>query len=189
MSDGGSFVIVAALTPGDTNGGAAGVAVHADVTRATQVTRAAVQLIAGRPGKTEDMASRWRLCERCRKVKDVSEFPSADADDSTCTACLTRPARVRSVARTAAAPVIRREPVPVTGRGDREARAARARATAQRRLGEQHAQELQTLIVSMRGEGRGRGAALVELSERNPDDYERLLTEARREEGLEDGSR
>lgn len=143
------------------------------------------------------MASEWRLCGRCHKVKPRAEFPDTaatsgdEAGEPVCANCLNRPARAPRTrtrvvigATEAAEPAARPQPRPLTGRGDREARAARARAVAQRRLGERHDSELSSLRSAMRARGRGPGAALSELSERHAEEYAELLESARAAEGL-----
>lgn len=104
--------------------------------------------------------SGWRRCERCRKVKDTGEY---DGESPVCVACLTAPAPrkkaaapvVRRVAPTAAEPIAPRRPATgAVGSGDLEARERRAKRTAWEQLAELHPEEYdQLLSVARRAEG------------------------------------
>ena len=112
--------------------------------------------------------SGWRRCDRCRRVLAATEY---DGDESTCRACLTTPVGgAPKTAKAKAGPVTRSrkvvaappaEPGPrqpllgVTGSGDLEVR-----------------------------ERRARRSALDALAEAHPEEFEQLLTAARRTEGL-----
>lgn len=103
----------------------------------------------------------WRRCDSCRKVLPVDEF---EGEAGTCSACGRKVSRGTS--GTGAAAVIRTPasrraesrrvaPTGVVGRGDPEMRSRRARATA-----------------------------IAQLVETHAEDYERLLAQARVDEGL-----
>jgi hypothetical protein len=104
--------------------------------------------------------SEWRRCERCRKVKAMTEY---GADAAICTACLTGPPPrkkaaapvTRRVAPTAAEPIAPRRPSTGTvGSGDLEARERRAKRTAWEQLAELHEEEYEQLLqVARRAEG------------------------------------
>lgn len=112
--------------------------------------------------------SGWRRCERCRRVLAGTEF---DGDDATCRACRTtpvggapKPAKAGPVTRTRAAPrpaaapaeVGPRQPLlGVAGSGDFEVR-----------------------------ERRAKRVAYDALAAAYPEEFEQLLSEARRTEGL-----
>jgi hypothetical protein len=104
--------------------------------------------------------SGWRRCERCRKVKASEEY---DGDHATCRACLTGPAPKvkkaavavsRRVTPTAAPAAPRRPSTGAVGSGDLEARERRAKRTAWEQLAELHEEEYQQLLtVARRAEG------------------------------------
>ena len=104
----------------------------------------------------------WRRCDNCRKVRQVEEY---DGDAPTCTVCLTAPAPKRR----AAAPVTRKvapvsaSPAPAAaprmprmprngpvGTGDLEVRERRARRTAHEQLAELHADDFEVLLQQAR---------------------------------------
>jgi len=116
--------------------------------------------------------STWRRCETCRKVLSQDAF---DGTAQTCSGCANRPTKPARAARagsvttrhvppaspvaTAGSPApaqsVRPRQQGVVGRGDPEVRSRRARALALQQLSQMHA-----------------------------DDFERLLLDARRAEGL-----
>ncbi len=102
----------------------------------------------------------WKRCATCRKVLAAEAF---DGDAETCQACLTGPPpKVRAIrasavktVKPASVPVERGPLLGVVGSGDLEVRERRART-----------------------------AALQQLAEIHAEDYEQLLANARRSEGL-----
>ncbi|MDQ1287818.1 MAG: hypothetical protein QG622_1383 [Actinomycetota bacterium] len=107
------------------------------------------------------MSAKWRRCQKCRKVLSADEF---DGDSEVCQADLQKtaaavktPSRAASVVTTrVVAPPAQSGGMPgLRGRGDMEVRARRARVRALERLAEMHS-----------------------------DDFDHLLREERRAEGL-----
>jgi hypothetical protein len=105
----------------------------------------------------------WKRCDQCRKVLAAEAF---EGNSETCQACLTGPPpKVRSTrasavktVRPASTPTPPAERAPllgIVGSGDLEVR-----------------------------ERRARKAAMEQLTEMHADDYQHLLTSARRAEGL-----
>lgn len=107
----------------------------------------------------------WRRCDRCRRVLPAEDF---DGDSPTCRACLTTPVKAPRVSTRASGVTTRRRPPAapvetgpreplrgVAGSGDLEMR-----------------------------ERRARRAALDALAETYAEDFEHLLHQARRDEGL-----
>lgn len=102
--------------------------------------------------------SGWRRCDRCRKVLAADAF---EGDAATCTACLTAPA---PKARATSAPVVRKttpkapppEPGPrapllgAVGSGDFEVRERRAQRAAAQQLVELHQEEFDQLLAQAR---------------------------------------
>ena len=106
--------------------------------------------------------SGWRRCDTCRKVRPAEDF---DGDATTCTACLTTPApapRKRSAVVTTrtraprpdaaptAEPGPRRPLLGSVGSGDLEVRERRARRTATDALAEAHPEEFERLLRDAR---------------------------------------
>lgn len=102
--------------------------------------------------------SGWRRCDKCRKVKQSSDF---DGETTTCVACLTSRApaprkRVSTVTTTRTAP--KPPAVPTergprlgsVGSGDLEVRERRARRTASEALAELHPEEFALLLRNAR---------------------------------------
>ena len=103
------------------------------------------------------VAERWRRCDRCRKVKPVEEYPDGSAQ---CQACDAPAARTTSragsavtttrVAPAAGAMVRTAAMSDLRGRGDHEVRARRARVRALDRLVEQFPDEFEALLSDER---------------------------------------
>lgn len=109
------------------------------------------------------MAEKWRRCEKCRKVKAVEEF---EGDHANCLACetpvvrKTTPRSPSPVTTTRVSPAASGEPgatvrvaTPMRdlrGRGDHEVRARRARVRALDRLAEQFSEEFDQLLAEER---------------------------------------
>jgi hypothetical protein len=137
-------------------------------------------------------------------VLAIDEFPTPDAESTTCSACLApKPAKRRRTTSTvttrrsstgtaapkrpAAEPAPPPEPVPLrsmVGRGEPAARRARARAIALEDLTEEHAEEYRDLLTSASTERRGPGRARTELVERHREEFEDRLAAAHEAEGL-----
>ena len=122
------------------------------------------------------MAS-WRRCEQCRKVRSENEFAGAAL---ICDVCATQPAKPVRAARSVAVTTRRVPPA---------AAADLAAAGSPDGMQSPAASSMPRQGVVGRGdpEVRGRRArlrALQELSELHADDFERLLLDARRAEGL-----
>jgi hypothetical protein len=101
------------------------------------------------------MTTKWRRCQKCRKVLSAEEF---DGDSDVCRADL------RKAAAAAKAPTLRGSSTVTTrvvtpaqtaaqggvpglrGRGDHEVRARRARVRALERLAEMHAEDFDLLL-------------------------------------------
>jgi len=105
--------------------------------------------------------SRWRRCDRCRKVRSVQEY---DGETTVCSTCLAAPAARRRTAtvtrtpaaRTSASPADgpRRPLLGTVGSGDLEVRERRARRAAQEQLAEVHTEEFEQLLhAARRAEG------------------------------------
>jgi hypothetical protein len=103
------------------------------------------------------VAEKWRRCDRCRKVKPVEEYPQ---DAAQCQACDAPAARATSragsavtttrVAPAAGAMVRTAAMSDLRGRGDHEVRARRARVRALDRLVEQYPVEFEVLLADER---------------------------------------
>lgn len=103
----------------------------------------------------------WKRCEQCRKVLAAEAF---DGEATICTACVTGPVAKPRATRASAVKTVRAATVPpaerapllgIVGSGDLEVR-----------------------------ERRAKKAALEQLAEVHAEDYEQLLSAARRSEGL-----
>jgi len=103
------------------------------------------------------VAEKWRRCDRCRKVKAVEEYA---ADSAQCLACdapagrtTTRPSSAVTTTRVAPASgaMVRTAAMSdLRGRGDHEVRARRARVRALDRLVEQYPEEFESLLADER---------------------------------------
>ncbi len=103
------------------------------------------------------MAEKWRRCDKCRKVRPIEDFTGAEPRCQSClapTAGTGRP-RARSSAvttRSVAAPVGTVDVIAgprmrdLRGRGDPEVRARRARARALDRLAERYSEDFELLL-------------------------------------------
>jgi hypothetical protein len=107
------------------------------------------------------VAEKWRRCEKCRKVKPVDDFGGDSAQCAQCQAPVVRRATGRSAARVTTSrltavpdgPAVVRTATPMRdlrGRGDTEVRARRARVRALDRLAEQHAEDFDQLLAEER---------------------------------------
>lgn len=106
----------------------------------------------------------WRRCATCRKVLPAEAF---EGEAETCTACLTGPPpKVRTTTRASAVKTVR----PATPPAERAERAPL--------LGVVGSGDLEVR------ERRARKAALDQLAEMYAEEYEQLLQNARRSEGL-----
>lgn len=111
------------------------------------------------------MAEKWRRCDRCRKVKPIDDFTEAEPSCQVClapAAAGTGPAR--STARASAVTTTRAASTSVAGvgllagtpmrdlrgRGDPEVRARRARVRALDRLAERHAEDFDLMLSEER---------------------------------------
>jgi hypothetical protein len=113
------------------------------------------------------VAEKWRRCDRCRKVKPIDDFTEAEPSCQVClapaaagggrsTARASAVTTTRAAASAGAVGLLAGTPMrDLRGRGDPEVRARRARVRA-----------------------------LDRLAERHPDDFDLLLSEERRAEGL-----
>lgn len=107
-----------------------------------------------------ELMAGWRRCGTCRKVLPAEAF---EGEAETCQSCLTGPAPKVRTARASAVKTVRAATPPaerapllgIIGSGDLEVR-----------------------------ERRAKKVALEQLAEVHSDDYEQLLTAARRAEGL-----
>ena len=115
-----------------------------------------------RPGSGESVAA-WRKCDACRKVLPAEAY---DGDAATCRSCLTAPATKVRPARASAVRATR-QPMPPMPPSER-----------QPLLGKAGSGDLEVR------ERRARRAAMEQLAEHNPEEFERLLAEARKGEGL-----
>ncbi len=107
----------------------------------------------------------WRRCDRCRRVLPAEEF---DGDSTTCRACLSTPVKVsRPSTRASGVTTRRKPPAPVAPSGPREPLRGVAGSGD----------------LEMR-ERRARRLALDSLAETYAEDFEHLLQQARRDEGL-----
>ena len=111
----------------------------------------------------------WFRCDRCRKVKQTEDY---DDDSPTCRACLTTPVKV------AAAPKARASAVSTRRTAPRPAATAPSTGPRPALLGVAGSGDLEVR------ERRARRAALDQLAETHPEDFEHLLQAARRGEGL-----
>ena len=110
--------------------------------------------------------SAWRKCDTCRKVRAGEEF---DGSATTCNVCLTAP---EPTVRKRAAPVVR------TTRAPRPAAPAVESGPRQPLLGIVGSGDLEVR------ERRARRAAAEALAESHPEEFSRLLRDARQAEGL-----
>jgi hypothetical protein len=111
------------------------------------------------------VAEKWRRCDTCRKVKAVEDF---EADAAMCRVCQTpvvrrAPKSAGAVTTTRVAPAAREKPAAesgavvrtsamsdLRGKGDPQVRARRARGRALDRLAELHAEEFEMLLADER---------------------------------------
>jgi hypothetical protein len=99
----------------------------------------------------------WKRCDQCRKVLAAEAF---DGESETCQACLAGPvvkvrtpraSAVKTVrAATTPAPTERAPLLGIVGSGDLEVRERRARKAAMEQLTEMHAEDYQHLLTSAR---------------------------------------
>jgi hypothetical protein len=98
----------------------------------------------------------WIRCEKCRRVLAAAEF---DEGQTTCRSCLSGPppkvrkaraSEVRTVRAAAPAPVERGPLLGVAGSGDLEVRERRARRSAMESLVELHADDFEQLLSAAR---------------------------------------
>ncbi len=98
----------------------------------------------------------WRRCATCRKVLAGDAY---DDDGETCRACLTAPAPKVRAARATPVKTVRAATVPpaerapllgIVGSGDLEVRERRAKKAALEQLAEVHAEDFEQLLTAAR---------------------------------------